>query len=398
MTLPTAQSLLDAITRASRDEPDSGIISAVNHGIGRADIIPVWSGEGNVPTPEAFCRPAIDSLLKGETFYTWQRGIPPLREALARYHTRHYGRSFDAESFFVTGGGMQAIQTILQMIAGESDEIVLPTPAWPNYAGPMRLSGAKPVEVPLDFANGRWHLDLGKLFSAITPRTRAIVLNSPSNPVGWTASLDDLKTVRDECRKRGLWIVGDEVYSRFYYGRADRAPSFLDICDTEEQLLLANTFSKNWAMTGWRVGWLQAPKAVGAAIERIIQYNTSGTAAFLQQGCAVALDEGEGFVAEQVAKARANRDLVAASLREHPQIRFELPMGAFYLFFAVEGMKDSLATTLRIIDEAGVGFAPGGTFGPGGEGFLRMCFLRDPAKLAEAMDRFGKWLKSSKPI
>jgi aspartate/methionine/tyrosine aminotransferase len=112
----------------------------------------------------------------------------------------------------------------------------------------------------------------------------------------------------------------------------------------------------------------------------------------------VALDEGEGFVAEQVAKARANRDLVAASLREHPQIRFELPMGAFYLFFAVEGMNDSLATTLRIIDEAGVGFAPGGTFGPGGEGFLRMCFLRDPAKLAEAMDRFGKWLKSSKPI
>jgi len=400
MDTPSASALLQAITTASRNEPDSGIISAVNHGIGRAGIIPVWSGEGNVPTPEAFCRPAIESLLKGETFYTWQRGIPPLRQALARYHTRHYGRAFDAENFFVTGGGMQAIQTIIQMIAAEGDEIVLPTPAWPNYAGPMRLSGARPVEVPLDFANGVWHLDLDKFFSAITSRTRAIVLNSPSNPVGWTASLDELKAVRDECRKRGLWIVGDEVYARFYYGRPGetRAPSFLDICDTEEQLLLANTFSKNWAMTGWRVGWLQAPKAVGPAIERIIQYNTSGTAAFLQQGCAVALDEGEDFVASQVAKARANRDLVAEHLRAHPQIRFELPKGAFYMFFALEGMKDSLATTLRIIDEAGVGFAPGGTFGPGGEGFLRMCFLRDPVKLAEAMERFNNWLKTSRPI
>ncbi len=186
---------------------------------------------------------------------------------------------------------LSAIQTILQMIAAQGDEIILPTPAWPNYAGPMRLAGARPVEVALDFANGRWHLDLDKLFAAIAPKSKAIVLNSPSNPVGWTASLEELKAVRDECRKRGLWIVGDEVYARFYYGAKGetRAPSFLDICDTEERLLLANTFSKNWAMTGWRVGWLQAPKAVGPAIERIIQYNTSGTAAFLQQGCAVAL-------------------------------------------------------------------------------------------------------------
>ncbi len=399
MDMRSASALLQAITASSRNEPDSGIITAVNHGLGRPGIIPVWSGEGNVPTPEAFCRPAIESLLGGETFYTWQRGIPPLREALARYHTRHYGRAFSAENFFVTGGGMQAIQTIIQMIAGEGDEIIIPTPAWPNYAGPMRISGARPVEVALDFGNGRWHLDFDKLFGAITPRTRAIVLNSPSNPLGWTASLDDLKAVRDECRKRGLWIIGDEVYSRFYYGNSGkaRAPSFLDICDTEEQLLLANTFSKNWAMTGWRVGWLQAPKALGSAIERIIQYNSSGTAAFLQQGCAVALDEGEDFVEGQVAKARANRDLIAERLREHPQIRFELPMGAFYMFFAVEGMKDSLATTLRIIDEVNVGFAPGGTFGPGGEGFLRMCFLRDPAKLAEAMVRFGNWLKASRP-
>jgi aspartate/methionine/tyrosine aminotransferase len=390
--------LLANITRQSRDEPDSGIIAAVNHGFGKTGVIPLWSGEGNVPTPEAFCRPATESLLKGETFYTWQRGVPELRSALARYHQRHYGRAFSPENFFVTGGGMQAVQTVIQMIAGEGDEIIIPTPAWPNYAGPLRIQGSRPVEVPMDFRNGRWSLDLEKLFAAIGPRTKALCINSPSNPTGWVAGIDELTAIRDACRKHGLWIVGDEVYARFYYGsgKPARAPSFLDICDTEEYLLLANTFSKNWAMTGWRVGWLQAPKALGPVIERVIQYNTSGTAAFLQRGCAAALDHGEDFVDQQVVKARANRDLVAQRLRELPRVMFEIPAGAFYQLFRIDGMTDSTATTLRIIDEAKVGFAPGAAFGPGGEGYLRMCILRDPAKLTEALDRFAAWLKSAR--
>ncbi len=252
----------------------------------------------------------------------------------------------------------------------------------------------------MEFRNGRWTLDLDRLFDAITPRTRAISLNSPSNPVGWTATRDELIAVRDQCRKHGLWIFGDEVYSRFFYGERgeQRAPSFLDICDDEDQLLLANTFSKNWAMTGWRAGWLQAPRALGPAIERIIQVNSSGTPAFLQRGCVAALDNGDEFLDSQVAKARANRDLVVERLREMPGIRFEVPQGAFYLFFGIDGMTDSAATTKRIIDEAKVGFAPGSTFGLGGEGHLRMCYLRDPAKIEEALIRFGAWLKNHRPI
>lgn len=389
--------LLAHITPQARNEPDSGIVKAAMYGMAKPGVIPLWSGEGNVPTPEAFAQPAIESLLKGETFYTWQRGIPELREALARYHARHFGRSFSHENFFVTSGGMQAIQTVIQMVAGEGDEIIIPTPAWPNYAGPLRVQGSVPVEVPMEFRNGRWVLDLDRLFDAITPRTKAISLNSPSNPVGWTATREELVAVRDACRKHGIWIFGDEVYSRFYFGERGeaRAPSFLDICDDEEMLLLANTFSKNWAMTGWRLGWLQAPKALGPAIERIIQYNSSGTPAFLQRGCVAALDDGEDFIAAQVAKARANRDLVSGMLAGMSRIRFESPRGAFYMFFAIDGMTDSTKTTLRIIDEAKVGFAPGATFGPGGESHLRMCFLRDPAKIEEALGRFGDWLKTA---
>ena len=395
----TQDRILAAITPQARNEPDSGIIRAAMHGFTVPGIIPLWAGEGTRPTPEAFARPAAEALMRGETFYTWQRGIPELRGALARYHERNFGRPFDAENFFVTSGGMQAIQTIVQMIAGNGAEIVMPTPAWPNLAATLRIAGARPVEVPMGFRNGRWSLDLDRLFDAVTPATRAIALNSPSNPVGWTAGLEDLTAIRDYCRKHGLWILGDEVYARFYYGARSeaRAPSLLDVCDSEEQLLLANTFSKNWAMTGWRVGWLQAPRALGPAIERIIQVNSSGTPAFLQRGCVAALDEGDAFIAQQVAEARAGRDLAITMLGEIPGLHFEVPTGAFYFFFAVEGMTDSALTVRRMIDEARVGFAPGSAFGPGGEGHLRLCYLKDPATLREALARFQGWMKQSRP-
>jgi aspartate/methionine/tyrosine aminotransferase len=399
MSSMTPDQLLANLTPQTRNEPDSGIVAAAMYGFGKPDIIPLWSGEGNVPTPQAFMQPVIESLAKGETFYTYQRGIPELREALARYHTRNFGREFSSDNFFITTGGMGAIQSAIQSIAGAGDEIIIPTPAWPNYAGPIRIQGSSAIEVPMSFSNGRWSLDFDRLFDAIGPRTKAICLNSPSNPLGWTATRDDLIAIRDVCRKHGLWIFGDEVYSRFYYGAASevRAPSFLDICDTEEQLLLANTFSKNWAMTGWRVGWLQAPKALGPAIERSIQYNSSGTAVFLQRGCVAALDHGDDFVNAQVAKARRNRDIVVEALRQFPQVQFQIPDGAFYMFFTIAGMTDSMKTCLQIIDQAKVGFAPGGTFGQGGEGHLRMCYLKDETKLAEAMAKFGQWLKTYQP-
>ena len=392
--------ILAAITPHARNEPDSGIVKAAMYGFTVPGVIPLWAGEGNLPTPDAFARPAGEALLNGETFYTWQRGIPELRDALARYHQRNFGRAFDLENFFVTSGGMHAIQTIVQMIAGEGDEIILPTPAWPNYAGVLRISGARPVEVPMHFANGRWTLDLDRLFDAVTDKTRAIALNSPSNPVGWTASRDELIAVRDFCRRRGLWILGDEVYTRFYYGDEgeSRAPSFLDICDDEEQLLLANTFSKNWAMTGWRVGWLQAPRVLGPAIERIVQVSSSGTPAFLQRGCVAALDHGDEFIERQVLMARHRRDLTVLMLRDIPGLRFEVPKGAFYLFFGIEGMTDSAATVRRLIDEAKVGFAPGSTFGPGGEGSLRMCYLKELGPLEEALGRFTAWIKTNRPV
>ena len=393
--------MLDAIKKSQRDEPDSGIMTAVNHGFGRDGLIALWAGEGHLPTPEFICRAANASLARGETFYTWQRGIPQLRQALAEYHQRLFARPFSMENFFVTGGGMQAVQTAIQLLVGKGDEVIVPTPAWPNYAGPLRMMEVVPVAVPLTFENRTWTLDLDRLFDAVTSRTRVICINSPSNPIGWVASREELQHILDFARQRGLWIIADEVYSRFYYPDSagiSRAPSFLDIYDREDKLIFANTFSKNWAMTGWRAGWLQAPVVLGEAIERIIQYNTSGTAEFIQHGCIAALEHGEEFLASQVASARASRDLSARYLSALPQVRLQVPEGAFYHFFSIEGMRDSTATCLRIIDEANVGLAPGAGFGDAGEGFLRMCFLRDEAQLATALERLSDWITSKSTI
>lgn len=397
MTLKDADRLIASIKKTQRDEPDSGILRAVNHGFGRKGLIPLWTGEGPLKTPDFICEAASKSLFDGDTFYTWQRGIPELRNALAAYHDRYWPGPFSHERFFVTGGGMQAIQIVLQLLLDKGDEVVIPSPAWPNFPGPMRMMGAKPVFVPMLYENRSWSLDLDKMRGSIGPATKAICLISPSNPIGWVASMSDLVAIRDMAREAGIWIIADEVYARFHYdddGKVTgRSPSFMDVCEPDEQVIYINTFSKNWAMTGWRIGWIQAPVALGQALERIIQYNSSGTAAFMQKGALAALEHGEEFMQMQLDMASRCRARVADALGRFNNVSFENPKGAFYSFFRIDGMTDSLAATLKIIDEANVGLAPGGTFGPGGEGFLRMCYLRDETSLDEALERLSDWLR-----
>ena len=370
--------------------PTSGIVDVFNYGRNREGLIPLWVGEGDLPTPGFICDAASRSLAAGETFYTYQRGIPDLRQALARYHERVYGRPADPERFFVTAGGMHAIQIAMRMITGPGDEVLVPTPAWPNFVGAITVAGAAPVEVPLEFGPDGWTLDPDRVAAAITPRTRAIVVNSPANPTGWTATEADQRTLLALARRHGLWIVADEIYGRFVYENAprvgDRAPSFRDIMNPEDRILFVQTFSKNWAMTGWRIGWLEAPAALGQVIENLVQYSSSGTPVFAQRAAVAALDEGEGFVAEQIARAARGRAIVGR-LVETGQVVLPPPAGAFYAFLKVRGAGDSRSIAFRLIDEAAVGLAPGNAFGDAGEGFLRLCFARNGSDLEEAVRR-----------
>jgi aspartate/methionine/tyrosine aminotransferase len=386
---PQSISLAEALRQAAQSAPESGIVEAMNYGRGRDGMIPLWAGEGDLPTPAFICEAATRALAAGETFYTWQRGIPPLRETLARYHTALYGRTFSPDEFYVTGSGMQAIQIVIGMVAGAGDEVLIPTPTWPNAAAAAGIVGAHAVEVPMSFGNDGWSLDLDRLAAAVTPKTRALFVVSPSNPTGWTATLADLNALLALARRHGLWIIADETYARFWYGEGPRAPSFFDVMDADDRILFVNTFSKNWAMTGWRIGWIAAHPALGQVIENMIQYATSGVAQFMQRAAVTAIERGESFVTHLIERARRGREISCNALAATGRVRFAQPDGAFYLFFAVDGETDTRRLVMRLIDEANVGLAPGTAFGAGGERFVRLCFARNPEQLEAAVGRIA---------
>lgn len=392
---PTGSTLIPDLRPEAREAPESGIVEVMNYGRLREGLIPLWVGEGDLPTPAFIREAAARSLAAGETFYTWQRGIPELREALARYHERLYGQPFSPERFFVTGSGMQSLQIVVRMIAGPGDELVIPTPAWPNFVAAASVGGARPVCVPMDYEQGRFTLDLAKLEAAITPKTRGVLINSPSNPTGWTATREEQEALLALSRKHGIWIVADEIYGRFVYDGSERAPSFHDIIAEEDRVLFVQTFSKNWAMTGWRIGWIEAPIAFGQVIENLIQYSTSGSPVFIQRGAVAALDEGEDFIAEQIARAAEGRRIVYEGLKATNRVSLAAPVGAFYQFFSVDGREDSRALALELVDKANVGLAPGLAFGPGGEKGLRLCFARKSSDLTEAVARLQKALMAA---
>ncbi len=385
-------SLTDMLRAEARLAPVSGIEAVANYGRDRKGLIPLWAGEGDLPTPDFINAAAMRGLANGETFYTWQGGIPELREALARYHERHFGMKFSPGEFIVTIGGMQAITLALQATAGAGDEAIYLEPAWPNFAGAAGVAGAVPVPVPLARGDNGWYCDIARVEAAVTPRTKVIFVNTPANPTGWTADIETLKALLDLARRQGLWIVADEIYALFHYG-GRRAPSFMDIMEPEDRILFVNTFSKNWAMTGWRIGWLRTHPSLGRMFENLIQYSSSGVAQFLQRGALAALDDGDTFLAGQISQAQAARDLVCGKLAETGRVRFSVPPGAFYLFFKVEGVKNSTQAAFDIVDRANVGLAPGVAFGEAGEGYLRLCFHRRLDHIEEAANRLAEWIK-----
>lgn len=385
--------LIETLSPRSVHAPESGIVEVFNYGRGRDGLIPLWAGEGDSPTPDFISRAAADALLAGETFYTWQRGLPELRAAIARYYGRHFNAALSPENILVTASGMHAIKLAAEMITAPGDEMIYLSPAWPNISAALEVSGAVAKPVTLDFIDGGWKLDLDRLETAVGPKTRGIFVNTPSNPTGWTATPDDLRALLDIARRRDLWIMADEIYALFYYPAA-RASSFLDVMRPDDRVIFVNSFSKNWSMTGWRVGWMVVPEELGQVVENLIQYSTSGVAQFMQRGAAVAVDEGDAVIADNFAKAAKGRDILCDALIATNRVETLKPDGAFYAFLKIDGVKDSRLTALHIVDKALVGLAPGTAFGPGGSAFIRACFLRDPAQMEEAAARLAIYISA----
>lgn len=384
--------LIETLSPQARLAPESGIVEIFNHARGREGLIPLWAGEGDTPTPRFISDAAAASLTAGHTFYTYNRGIPDLRRALSDYYARHFGKTLSSEHFYVVGSGMQAIKLSIEAVCKPGDEAVYLSPAWPNFAAAVGLASATPVPVELEFIDGRWSLDIDRLKAAITPKTSTIFINSPSNPTGWTATRDDLSAILGLARERGIWIIADEIYALYYFN-GPRAPSFLDVMDDNDRILFVNSFSKNWSMTGWRVGWIVAPPELGQVIENLVQYSTSGVAEFMQRGGIVALDQGDGLIRENYAKALKSRDILCDALIATNRVETLKPDGALYAFLKIDGVKDTRAAAFDIVDRTAVGLAPGTAFGPGGGPFLRACFLRDPEQVEIAAERLVGYVR-----
>jgi aspartate/methionine/tyrosine aminotransferase len=377
---------------AVRQLRSSKIREVANAGMGRDDVLPFWFGEPDEVTPEFIRRAGMAALEAGDTFYTQNLGIPPLRETLAAYVARLH-RPTSADEIVVTNSGMSALMITTQALVGPGDRVVIVTPVWPNLVEIPKIMGAQAVTFPLQFSRDGWALDLDRLLHTLTPGTRMLMLNSPNNPTGWTIDRASQQAILEHCRRHGIWILADDAYERLYFGNGSDewepvAPSFLDIASAEDRVVATNTFSKSWLMTGWRLGWIVAPPELVTDIGTLVEYNTSCAPGFIQRAGIVAVTEGEPVIARTVARFRKARDFLVARLNAIDGIEAALPSGAMYVFFRVAGLDDSLALCKRLVVEAGLGLAPGIAFGPEGEGFVRWCFATDVARLEQGLDRF----------
>jgi aspartate/methionine/tyrosine aminotransferase len=350
-------------------------------------VYPLYFGESNLPTPD-FIKRALDKAVRdGFTFYTSNAGLLSLREAISRHYAEKHQVALDPGSeILVTASGVQALNVGLRCVLDPGDEAIVLTPAWPNGASIARLIGAKAVEIAQPISGGRYTIDFEQLEAAVTTRTKLLLLTSPSNPLGWVATVEEQQRVLEFTRRHGLWLLADEVYERLTYLQPI-APSILKLASKDDAVFVVQSFSKAYCMTGWRLGWITGRKDLVKRATELNEFVVSCPAGFTQRAAETALLWGEDFIRQLHAQLRANRDLCVSMLSEVPGIEIPQPEGAFYLFPRIAGLEDSFAFAKACLEETKVGIAPGVAFGPGGEGAIRICYAADESVLRPALER-----------
>ena len=361
-----------------------------------AKVLRLYFGESNLPTPDYIKRAAVEALDAGYTFYTENAGLMSLRHAIARHYQRLHEVALDpASEIVVTASGVQALCVGIRTTLDPGDEALILTPAWPNASSIVEMSNAVPRHVPHVLDGGRYVIDFDALESAVTARTRLLVYTSPSNPLGWVATLDEQQRLLEFARKHGLWLLADEVYDRLYYRceqHGEPVPSILRLATREDAVLVVQSFSKAYCMTGWRVGYLIARRDLAAKTTQLNEFIISHAPSFAQRAAETALEHGEDEIRNMLERLKDNRDLCLSALRRMPRVATPEPDGAFYLFPRVEGVRDSFEFCRELLMETRVGLAPGVAFGAGGEGSVRICYAAERSILEEAMERLGHFL------
>ena len=385
-----------ALAQSVQNVPSSRIRELAEIAMRMDGVLKLYFGESNQPTPEYIRRAALQAMEAGFTFYTENAGLLSLREALADYYLRKQNVALDPRrEIVVTASGVQALNVVIRCVLDPGDEAIVLTPAWPNGSSIVAMANARPVEIPHPLRGDRYEIDWNAIEAAITPRTRLLVYTSPSNPLGWVATEADQDRLLELSRRHGLWLLADEVYDRLWYeGETPGAavPSILRKATRDDAVVVAQSFSKSYCMTGWRLGWVIARADLAAKATQLNEFIVSHAPSFTQKAGETALRDGDPEIAAMLTRLKANRDYCIDALSRMKGLTIPRPEGAFYLFPRVEGLTDSFAFCRRLLEETKVGLAPGVAFGAGGEGSIRICYAADRTVLEPAMERLGRFL------
>ncbi|MDR3529712.1 MAG: pyridoxal phosphate-dependent aminotransferase [Rhodopila sp.] len=373
--------------------PGSRIVEVARLAFATPDVDFLCFGESDQPSPAAARDAAVQALMDGETRYPDVRGLPALRTALSGYLSGLHAKPVAESRIQVTASGMAALSVAMSAVIRAGHRVVMHSPTWPNIANAARLHGAIVEQIDLDAQpDGGFRLDLDRL-DTMMEGARVFILNSPGNPTGWTATEAELRAIRDIARRHGAWLIADEVYSRLVYDGRTAAPSMLDIAEPHDRIIVCNSFSKTWVMTGWRLGWLVVPEGTSEQFVDIVEVTHSGVAPFIQRAGVAAVGD-TGTMERFRAHCATGRALATEALVGLNGVRYRPPVGAFYAFLAVDGLRDSLDLAKKLVTRHGVAVAPGVAFGSAGEGWLRVCFAQSAPLMERAMQRLRDGLRA----
>ncbi|MGQ9582199.1 MAG: pyridoxal phosphate-dependent aminotransferase [Thermoplasmatota archaeon] len=339
-------------------------------------------GEPDFPTPAHIVEAAARAMQEGFTHYTASRGIPELREAIAERSRRENGIPCAPDEVLVTPTKLAIYQAVTAFV-DDGDEVLLPDPGWVSYIPMVQLAGGRPV--PLRLREGDGFRTTPELVAeALTPRTRAIVLCSPSNPTGAVAAEADLRGIADIARERDLLVLSDEIYERLIY--EGRHTSIASLEGMFERTITFSGLSKSHAMTGWRIGWAVAPRPLMRELDKLQQHTLTCASSFAQKGALAALTGPQDCVAGMLGEFRRRRDFIVSRLRASGLFECETPAGAFYVFPRYRAKMPSLELAELLLERARVAVTPGSAFGEGGEGYLRISYATSIENLRAGMD------------